>query len=114
MESGEESARPTTGMGAMRAYELVRKELLGEFGSDFYRSYIEPLRLVAEWKGTILFKAGSAVARDRLRRQAQHRLEARMRAHSPACGPIEILLESEMPDEVRELAPSALAAASAP
>jgi chromosomal replication initiator protein len=106
MESGEESARRETGMGAMRAYELVRKELLTEFGTDFYRSYIEPLRLVAEWKGTILFKAGSAVARDRLRRQAQHRLEARMRAHAPACGPIEILLDSEMPEEVRDLAPA--------
>ena len=88
--------------GAARAYEKVRKELLTEFGADFFRSYIEPLRLVADWKGSLLFKAGSAVAQQRLRQQAQHRLEARLRVYEPTIGPVEILLEPEIPAEVRE------------
>ncbi len=90
------------GESAARAYEKVRKELLTEFGADFFRSYVEPLRLVtADWKGLLLFKAGSAVAQQRLRQQALHRLEARMRAYEPSIGHVEILLEQEIPEEVR-------------
>jgi chromosomal replication initiator protein len=104
--SGEKSAA--------QVYELVRKELLSEFGADFFRSYIEPLRLVAEWKGILLFKAGSAVAQERLRQMAQHRIEARMRAHDPKLPPIDILVEREIPAEVQNLiAPEAAPAADA-
>ncbi|HYD87405.1 MAG TPA: DnaA/Hda family protein [Vitreimonas sp.] len=104
MDQGEEARRFTAGLGAARAYELVRKELLGEFGADFFRSYIDPLRLVAEMDGVLLFRTGSRVAQERLRQQVQHRLEARMRAYVPNLGPTEILLEHEIPDDVRALA----------
>lgn len=105
MEQGEERARRgAAGIGVARAYELVRKELLGEFGADVYRSYIDPLRLVAEWNGSILFRAATRTAQERLRHQVQSRLEARLRAYEPAMGPIEILLEDEIPEDVRELA----------
>jgi chromosomal replication initiator protein len=83
---------------------LVRKELLVEYGADFFRSYIDPLHLVAELDGTLVFRVGSRVAQERLRQQVQHRLEARLRAYLPALGPVEILLESEIPEEVRALA----------
>jgi len=101
---GEEARRGSAGMGAARAYDMVRKELMGEFGADFFRSYIEPLRLVAEMDGVLLFRAGSRVAQERLRQQVQHRLEARMRVYAPDMGPTEILLESEIPEDVRALA----------
>lgn len=104
MENVHESARRgSTGLSAARAFELARKELLTEFGADFFGAYIDQLRLVAEWNGSVLFRAGSSMARDRLRHQAQHRIEARMRAHLPGMGPIEILLEPEFPEEVRAL-----------
>lgn len=105
MEQGEEFARrKSAGLGAALAYEMVRKELLGEFGADFFRSYIDPMALVAEWNGALLFRTNSQVARDRLRQQVQHRLEARLRVYDPSLGPVEILLESEIPEDVRALA----------
>jgi chromosomal replication initiator protein len=117
MDQGDEARRFTAGgglsghgptMGAPRAYEAVRKELLGELGADFFRSYVDPLLLVAEWNGVLLFRAGSQVAQQRLRQQVQHRLEARLRAYLPDLGPIEILLEHELPADVRALADARL------
>jgi len=104
MELGEEARRMPAGVGAARAYELVRKELFSEFGAEFYRSYIEPLRLVAELDGVLLFRANTQVAQERLRQQAQHRMEKRLRAHEPRVATIEILLEHEIPEDVRALA----------
>jgi len=105
MEQGEGVRREAAGgIGSARAYELVRKELFGEFGADFFRSYIDPLRLVAELDGVLLFRAGSQVAKERLKQQVQHRLEARMRTYEPRVGEIAILLEHEIPEDVRDLA----------
>src|SRR5690606_36963441 len=89
------------------------------FGADIFRSYIEPLRLVAELDGVLLFRTGSRVAQERLRQQVQHRLEARMRAYVPNMGPTQILLEHEIPEDVRALAdariePQRTAALAAP
>jgi chromosomal replication initiator protein len=101
----EESARlDLAGIGAARAYELVRKELARELGPDVFRSYFEPLRLMADWNGTLLFRADSQLAKERLQQQHQHRLEARLRAYVPNLGPIKILLEHEIPEDVRALA----------
>jgi chromosomal replication initiator protein len=104
MELGEEARRRSAGVGAARAYELVRKELFSEFGADFYRSYVDPLRLVADLDGVLLFRASTQVAQERLRQQAQHRLEKRLQAYEPRIEGIEILLEHEIPDDVRALA----------
>jgi chromosomal replication initiator protein len=114
MDQGDEARRFTAGVGAARAYELVRKELVGEFGADFFRSYIDPLRLVAEMDGVLLFRAGSRVAQERLRQQVQHRLEARMRVYMPGMGPTQILLEHEIPEDVRALADARIEPARAP
>ncbi len=104
MEQGNDAASGgSAGFGINRAYEMVRRELLGEFGADFFRSYIDPLRFVAEWNGSLLFRTGSRVAQERLRQQVQHRLEARLRAHESKAGPVEILLEEEFPEDVRAL-----------
>ena len=104
MEMGEETRRMSAGLGAARAYELVRKELLSEFGADAYRSYIDPLRLVAEMDGVLLFRAHTQVAQERLRQQIQHRMEARLRVYEPRVKTTQILLEHEIPEDVRELA----------
>lgn len=103
MENALDPDRGSGGIGPARAYELVRRELLTEFGADFFGAYIDQLRLVAEWNGVLLFRAASSMARDRLRQQALHRIEARMRAHVPELGAIDILLEQEFPAEVRDL-----------
>lgn len=104
MEMTFETARAGPGgMSTARVYELVRRELLSEMGADFFSSYIEQMRLVAEWNGSVLFRAGSSTARDRLKQQCLHRLEARMRHYLPDLGPIEILLEQEFPAELRAL-----------
>jgi chromosomal replication initiator protein len=104
MEQGEEARRETAGVGAARAYELVQKELFGEFGADFYSSYIDPLRLVAELNGVLLFRAGSRIAKERLSQQVVDRLGARMRVYEPRVQKIQILLEHEIPEDVRALA----------
>ncbi|MES1201393.1 MAG: DnaA/Hda family protein, partial [Pseudomonadota bacterium] len=98
-----------TGVGAARAYELVRRELLSEFGADFFRSYIDPMRFLAEEDGVVLFKAGSAVAQERLRQQAQHRIEARLRAHLPRLERVDILVDREISDDLRAQADSSVA-----
>jgi chromosomal replication initiator protein len=104
MEQGESARRETAGIGSARAFELVRKELFSEFGADFFRSYIDPLRLVAELDGVLLFRAGTQVAKERLKQQVQHRLEARMRVYEPRVAEVAILLEHEIPEDVRALA----------
>jgi len=104
MEPGEEARRKSAGIGAARAYELVRKELFSEFGADAFRSYIDPLRLVAEMDGVLLFRAHTRLAQERLRQLIQHRLEKRLQAHEPRISAIEILLEHEIPEDVRALA----------
>jgi chromosomal replication initiator protein len=104
MEQGEEARRETAGVGAARAYELVQKELFGEYGADFYGSYINPLRLVAELNGVLLFRTGSQIAKERLNQQVVDRLGARMRVYEPRVQAIQILLEHEIPEDVRALA----------
>jgi len=104
MEQSEEARRETAGVGAARAYELVQKELFGEYGADFYGSYINPLRLVAELNGVLLFRAGSQIAKERLNQQVVDRLGARMRVYEPRVQAIQILLEHEIPEDVRALA----------
>ncbi len=114
MELGDEARRATAGVGAARAYELVRKELFGEFGADFYRSYLDPLRLVAELNGVLLFRANTQIAQERLRQQAQHRLQKRLQAYEPRVQAIEILLEHEIPEDVRALADARIEEARTP
>jgi chromosomal replication initiator protein len=104
MEHFEGARRDPAGIGSARAYELVRKELFSEFGADFFRSYVDPLRLVADMDGVLLFRAGSQVAKERLKQQVQHRLEARLRVYEPRIAGTEILLEHEIPADVRALA----------
>lgn len=104
MEHFEGARRDPAGFGSARAYELVRKELFSEFGADFFRSYVDPLRLVADMDGVLLFRAGSQVAKERLKQQVQHRLEARLRVYEPRIAGTEILLEHEIPADVRALA----------
>jgi chromosomal replication initiator protein len=88
--------------GAMRVYDRVQRELLSEFGPDIFRSYIEKLELAAQYDGALVFVADTYSARDWLRRHAQHRIEARMRAHMPLAAGTEIHVEQELPPPVRE------------
>jgi chromosomal replication initiator protein len=105
MDHGEETARrESAGLSAAQAYEQVRKELGVELGADMFRSYVNDLKLVADWNGALLFRTTSQLAKERLRQQIQHRLEARMRVYLPDMGSVEILLENEIPEEVRCLA----------
>lgn len=105
MEQGEEVARrEPAGLGAALAYELARKELQREHGQEIFGKYIENLSLVAEWNGSLLFKTNSRIAQEHLRAHVLQRLQARMRAYCPHVERIEILLEHEIPEDVRALA----------
>jgi chromosomal replication initiator protein len=114
MELGTEARRASAGVGAARAYELVRKELFSEFGPDAFRSYIDPLRLVAEMDGVLLFRAHTQTAQERIRQQMQHRMEARLRFYEPKVKTTQILLEHEIPDDVRALADARIEEARVP
>ncbi|MCA8885009.1 MAG: hypothetical protein KDA35_00215, partial [Hyphomonadaceae bacterium] len=113
-QQGEQARQETAGVGAARAFELVQKELLGEYGADFYGSYISPLRLVAELNGALLFRAGSRVAKERLNQQVVDRLATRMRVYEPRVQKIQILLEHEIPEDVRALADARIEEARKP
>ncbi|HRE44730.1 MAG TPA: DnaA/Hda family protein [Terricaulis sp.] len=104
MEHSEEARRDSAGMGAAWAYELARKELQRERGADFFGAYIENLTMVAEWNGALLFKASSRVAQERLRGEVQARLELLLHRYAPQIERIDILLEHEIPEDVRGLA----------
>lgn len=82
-------------VGAASAYELVRKEIKAEFGEEEFRSWFADLRLVGEDGDALFFSTPSATARDWLRRNAQHRLEARLSQHVRLERAIRILTEAE-------------------
>jgi len=105
MDQGKESARrDSAGPGAAFAYELARKELQREHGAEFFGKYIEGLTLVAEWNGALLFKTSSRIAQERLREVVQHRLEGLIQGMCAHVERVEILLEHEIPEDVRALA----------
>lgn len=105
MDHIEDGARRiSAGLSAAQAYEQVRKELGVELGADMFRSYVNDLKLVADWNGALLFRTTSQLAKERLRQQIQPRLEARLRVYLPEMGSVEILLENEIPEDVRGLA----------
>ncbi len=100
-QSDEASRRGPAGAGAARAYAAVRKELLSEFGADFYRAFIDRLRLASGEDRSLLFVADSPFARDQLRQRAQMRLEARLRAYLPDLAHTDIVLDGDLDDELR-------------
>ncbi len=113
-QSDEGSRRAPAGAGAAGAFASVKRELLREFGQDFYTSYLDRLRLVAEMNRSLVFAADSPFARDQIRNRVQHRLEARLRAYIPELERTEIALESELSDEVRTLVVATPAAEGEP
>lgn len=100
-QSDDGARRAPAGHGAARAYADVRRELLTEFGTDFFRSYIDRLRLVAELNNVLVFAADTSFARERLAERCKDRLEARLRAYLPDLERIELHTERELPDELR-------------
>ncbi len=104
MDTFEHGARPlTASTGAIRAYDMVRKELTAEFGANDFRSYLEPLRLVAELDGALIFLADNAVAAAWVRRTALHRIDARLRAYTQVAQPSQVMVVSELPPVLRPL-----------
>lgn len=92
-------------VGAASAYELVRKELKAEFGEEEFRSWFAELRLAGEDGDALVFATPSATARDWLRRNAQHRLEARLSQHVRLDRATRILTEAEAQSVFGETAP---------
>ncbi|MBI1251405.1 MAG: hypothetical protein GC189_08030 [Alphaproteobacteria bacterium] len=98
--------------GAQSAYQKVRRELSVECGQADFRSYIEPLRLIAQWEGAYVFLADNAVAASWVRRNALHRLDARLGAYAMLEQPSQVYARGELPELLQELLP--LVAAEAP
>jgi len=99
LDDNDEPRRVPAGDGGARAYAQVRKEILAEFGLDFFRSYVDRLRLVSNADGAVVFATDNAFAQEQLKQRALHRLEARLRAHLPDLHSVEIVLERELPAE---------------
>lgn len=103
MERFEEAGRRVVAAdGAVRVYDRVQRELLSEFGADSFRTYFEKLQLAAQYDGRLVFVAHSPSARDWLRANAQHRIEARMRAHMILEGEPAIMVDEELPLPVQD------------
>ncbi|MET0182902.1 MAG: DnaA/Hda family protein [Caulobacterales bacterium] len=100
-QSDDEARRVAAGHGAAHAYSSVRKELLTEFGADFFRSYVDRLRYIAELNGEVVFAAETSFARDRLAERAKDRLEARLRVYHPGFERVVIYTERELPEDLR-------------
>jgi len=90
-------------VGAKTAFEFVRKELKAEFGEEEFRSWFSSLRFLAEQDDALIFLTHSVTARDWLRRNAQHRLEARLSARVHLKAPIRIVTADELPTGVQAL-----------
>lgn len=84
-------------VGAKTAFEFVKKELKAEFGEEEFRSWFLGLRFLAEHEDALIFLTHSVTARDWLRRNAQHRLEARLSSRISLKAPIRILTRDELP-----------------
>lgn len=103
MDRSEEAAGGVAAAeGAVRVYERVQRELLAEFGAEAFSSYLERLELAAEYNGALVFTTPTYTARDWVRLQAKHRIEARLRAQMTLEREIEISVEADLPEPVRE------------
>lgn len=87
--------------GAVRIYERVQRELLADFGEEAFRSYFERLELAAEYNGQLVFVTPTYAARDWLRVNAQHRIEARLSAGLELKQGVLIEAEASLPEPVR-------------
>lgn len=99
-QSDDWASRAPAGADQVRALAQVKKELLTELGGEFYRSYLEGMRVIGEINGKLYLSARTDYARDRIRERALARLEARFRVYAPECGEIELRSERDLPDEV--------------
>jgi chromosomal replication initiator protein len=120
LDNDDEPRRDTARDEGARHYVQVRKEILSEFGIDFFRSYVDRLRWVGEINGAVVLAADTAFAQEQLQQRALHRIEARLRVYMPSIAGVEILVERDVPPHLsapgapREPAAPGSAAASHP
>ncbi len=100
LQSDDWASRTAAGADKVRALTLVKKEINAELGGDFYRSYVEGMRVIGEINGKLYLSARTDYARDRIRERALARIEARFRVYAPECGEIELRSERDLPDDV--------------
>jgi chromosomal replication initiator protein len=104
MDRSEDAPRHgLAGGSAMRAWNMVRRELLTEFGEAAYRAWLEKLDFIAEEDGVLLFLADNGTAQQRIRELYQARLEARMTAHLGKPVRTSIVVEREISEQTRAL-----------
>jgi chromosomal replication initiator protein len=88
---------------ALSAYERIRRDLERKFVGGDYKSYLEPLRLLGQSDGSLVFLAPYAVGRDWVQSHAAHVIEALLSEHLRLEGPIVIKAEQELPEGGRSL-----------
>src|SRR5262245_1901059 len=81
---------------AASAFEHVREELRTDFTPDVYKSWLEGVEFAGYLDDTIYLRTPNTIARDWVRQNAQHLIEARMGRRLQASAPITVEAAAQM------------------
>lgn len=99
---------------AAAAFEQVREELRADFAPDVFKSWLEGMEFAGYLDDTIVLRTPNTVARDWVRQNAQHLVEARMGRRLQAPAPITVEAVAQMPAALRKAEPAKPGARPAP
>lgn len=91
---------------AAAAFEQVREELHADFAPDVYKSWLEGMEFAGFLDGAIYLRTPNTVARDWVRQNAQHIVEARMGRRLQAPSPIKVEAVAQMPAALQKIDPA--------
>jgi chromosomal replication initiator protein len=82
---------------AVDAFALVSEELRADFSPDLYKAWLESVAFAGVGDGVVFLRAPTTVARDWVRQNAQHVIEARMSRHLNVSAPITVEAVAQLP-----------------
>jgi chromosomal replication initiator protein len=91
---------------AAAAFDQVREELRADFSPDVYKSWLEGMEFAGFIDNMIYLRTPNTIARDWVRQNAQHVVEARMGRRLQASSPITVEAVAQMPAALQTLEPS--------
>ncbi len=90
---------------AAAAFDQVREELRADFAPDVYKSWLEGMEFAGLLDNVIYLRTPNTVARDWVRQNAQHLVEARMGRRLQASAAIAVEAVAQMPAELNSARP---------
>ncbi len=91
---------------AAAAFDQVREELRADFSPDVYKSWLEGMEFAGYVDNMIYLRTPNTIARDWVRQNAQHVVEARMGRRLQAPSPITVEAVAQMPAALQTVEPS--------